>query len=295
VKTKLIRWGKAALKIALSAAALAWVFSRIDYRHVGEVLLTVNVWFLLPAILLFTASKVVSSFRLNEFFRCIEIKLDEWANLRLYWLGMFYNLFLPGGIGGDGYKIYLLHQRTGIKAKSIFWAVLLDRVSGVLALFWLAVLIFLIVPVVFPFKYLVILLLPLSWLAFRLFLKWLFPEYLPSMNKLNLQAFAVQSLQVLSAAALLASLGVFTQYPEFLFLFLLSSIVATLPITIGGIGSREITFLFGAEYLHLNMNISVGVSLLFYLTSALVSLFGIYYSLLPSRLRVLDNAEKTTA
>jgi uncharacterized membrane protein YbhN (UPF0104 family) len=286
VKTKLKRWGKAALKIALSAAALAWVFTRIDYRHVGEVLLSINIWYLIPAIILFAVSKIVSSYRLNEFFRCIEIKLSERANLRLYWLGMFYNLFLPGGIGGDGYKIYLLNKRTDISAKTIFWSVLLDRVSGVLALFWLAVIIFLITPISIPFKLWTIVLLPLSWLAFRLFLRYLFPAYLKSMNKLNIQAFAVQFLQVLSAAALLASLSVFTQYPEFLFLFLISSIVATLPITIGGIGSREITFLFGAEYLHLNMNISVGVSLLFYLISALVSLIGIYYSILPEKLKI---------
>lgn len=286
MKTKLKRWGKAALKIALSAAALAWVFTRIDYRHVGEVLLSINIWYLIPAIVLFAVSKIVSSYRLNEFFRCIEIKLSERANLRLYWLGMFYNLFLPGGIGGDGYKIYLLNKRTDISAKTIFWAVLLDRVSGVLALFWLAVIIFLITPISIPFKLWTIVLLPLSWLAFRLFLRYLFPAYLKSMNKLNIQAFAVQFLQVLSATALLASLGVFTQYPEFLFLFLISSIVATLPITIGGIGSREITFLFGAEYLHLNMNISVGVSLLFYLISALVSLIGIYYSILPEKLKI---------
>ncbi len=286
MKTKLKRWAKAALKIALSAAALVWVFSRIDYRHVGDVLLNINIWYLIPAIVLFTASKIVSSFRLNEFFRCININLTERANLRLYWLGMFYNLFLPGGIGGDGYKIYLLNKRTEISAKTIFWAVLLDRISGVLALFWLAVLIFFLVPISIPYKALIIILLPLSWLAFRLFLRFLFPAYLKSMNKLNIQAFAVQLLQVLSAAALLASLGVFSQYPEFLFLFLLSSIVATLPITIGGIGSREITFLFGAEYMHLNMNISVGVSLLFYLVSALISLIGIYYSLIPSKLRI---------
>ena len=286
MKTKLKRWGKAALKIALSAAALAWVFSRIDYRHVGEVLLTINIWYLLPAIALFAASKIVSSFRLNEFFRCITISLSERANLRLYWLGMFYNLFLPGGIGGDGYKIYLLNKRTNISGKTIFWAVLLDRVSGVLALFWLAVVLFLIVPISIPYKILIILLLPISWLAFRLFLRYLFPAYLASMNKLNVQAFVVQLLQLFSAAALLASLGVFSQYSEFLFLFLISSIVATLPITIGGIGAREVTFLFGAQYLHLNMNISVGVSLLFYLISALVSLIGIYYSLFPEKLRI---------
>jgi len=32
---------------------------------------------------------------------------------------MFYNLFLPGGIGGDGYKIYLLNKLSNKSIKSL--------------------------------------------------------------------------------------------------------------------------------------------------------------------------------
>ncbi|MCF8302219.1 MAG: hypothetical protein K9I94_03010 [Bacteroidales bacterium] len=40
---------------------------------------------------------------------------------------------------------------------------------------------------------------------------------------------------------------------EYLFVFLLSSIVAAFPITISGIGSREITFYFGARLMGLDI------------------------------------------
>jgi hypothetical protein len=35
------------------------------------------------------------------------LKLNPKYNLRLYFLGLFYNVLLPGGIGGDGYKIFM--------------------------------------------------------------------------------------------------------------------------------------------------------------------------------------------
>ena len=60
----------------------------------------------------------------------------------------------------------------------------------------------------------------------------------------------------------------------------------TLPITIGGIGSREITFLFGAELMQLDIHQSIALSLLFYVITALVSLFGIYFSLNEKALKL---------
>jgi hypothetical protein len=50
-----------------------------------------------------------------------------------------------------------------------------------------------------------------------------------------------------------------------------------IPLTIGGIGSRELTFFYGASLLELNENTSVSVSILFFLITAAVSLMGIYY------------------
>ncbi len=76
--------------------------------------------------------------RLNIYFSAIDLKLKEKTNLQLYLLGMFYNLFLPGGIGGDGYKIYLLQKNYQTGTKRILGAVLSDRISGMVALVVLA-------------------------------------------------------------------------------------------------------------------------------------------------------------
>ncbi len=47
---------------------------------------------------------------------------------------MFYNLFLPGSISGDAYKVILLTKKYGVPYKKTTSAVLLDRISGLLGL-----------------------------------------------------------------------------------------------------------------------------------------------------------------
>ena len=63
----------------------------------------------------------------------------------------------------------------------------------------------------------------------------------------------------------------------YLFIFMISSVVSVLPLTIGGIGSREVTFLYGAKWLELDANTAIGISFVFFLITALVSFLGIVF------------------
>lgn len=270
---------KAFFKIALSVAALWYVFTKIDFQEVIEIFNEVHYGWLFAAMLFFIFSKVVSSLRLNVFFKNIGAGLTQKSNLRLYLLGMYYNLFLPGGIGGDGYKIYLLNKKYGIKAKKLFWAVLLDRINGVLALFVIsmAMVPFLAVPLIY--KYTALGLIPTSIAAYYSGIHWFFKDFKKGLNTTSAYSLLVQLAQLFSAWFILYANQNHGNALPYLFLFLISSIVATLPITIGGIGSREITFLFGAQIMNLDIHQSIALSLLFYVITAVVSLFGIYFSL----------------
>lgn len=270
---------KAFLKIALSIAALWYVFTKIDLGQVVQMFARANYAWLLGAMLFFIISKYFSALRLNIFFEDIGARLTKRSNLKLYLLGMYYNLFLPGGIGGDGYKIYLLNRRFGIKAKLLFLAVLLDRVNGVLVLSILALAMvpFLNLPQFYTIGALAGILLGMItyWLVIRFF----FPDFKQSILSTNGYSLAVQVSQLVAAAFILFANHHSDQLLSYLCLFLISSIVATLPITIGGIGSREITFLFGAKLLELDLQQSIALSLMFYVITAIVSLSGIYFSL----------------
>ncbi len=286
---------KAFLKIALSVAALWYVFTKIDFKEVVEIFSHVHYGWLFAAALLFIFSKVISSLRLNVFFKNIGAGLTQESNLRLYLLGMYYNLFLPGGIGGDGYKIYLLNKTYGVKARKLFWAVLLDRVNGVLALFVIAMAMvpFLAVPEMY--KYLALVLIPLSIAVYYIGIHWFFKDFKKGLNSTNGYSLVVQLAQLLSAWFILYANQNNDNTLSYLFLFLISSIVATLPITIGGIGSREITFLFGAQIMNLDIHQSIALSLLFYVITAVVSLFGIYFSLNGKALKLQLSQNQTLA
>jgi glycosyltransferase 2 family protein len=272
---------KIVLKLGITLAALYYVFTQIDIAQTWLQIKKANVMLLFGATLLFILSKGVSSFRLNRFFGNISIHITEKQNLKLYWLGMFYNLSLPGGIGGDGYKVILLNRSFKVKAADIFWAVMLDRVIGVLALFCLAVVFFMFVPFPFPYKGLVVFAIPASIGASYLVFKWFFKKHVGIFAITNLQSLLVQLLQVLCAWLILMALGEKGQVTSYLLVFLVSSIVAILPLTIGGAGAREVAFLFGAQWLGLDVNVSIALSLLFYAITVVISLWGTYYVVKP--------------
>jgi hypothetical protein len=285
LKLHIPKYVKTLIKVVLSLGILGFVLYKIDLQQLADVFKRVNIWYLLLALLFFALSKLISAFRLNSFLKRIGIDISDKFNIKLYLLGMFYNLFLPGGIGGDGYKIYLLNKRFNVKAKQIFWAILMDRVMGLLALFCLAAGLAMFIPIPEVYKNFVWLLIPLGIAAFYVFTSLWFSYFKTIFVKTLGQSFLVQLSQVASAIFILMSIQVFNDTSSYVFVFLVSSIVATLPITIGGIGSREVTFLLGAEIMHLDISNSIALSLLFYIITALVSLGGIYFSIKSDKLK----------
>lgn len=268
---------KFVLKIALTLGAFWVVLSKVSIDEILQVVKETNVWFLGLAFIFFNVSKILSAVRLNHYFKALGIYLTEMKNLLLYYIGMFYNLFLPGGIGGDGYKIYLLQKHHDVKTKSLIAATILDRISGLIPLlFFLGV--FFLFSSFRDYNQLLdmatiaslIVIIP----AFYLISKVYFPRFMPVFSVTLLYGFLVQAFQIVCAYFLFLALDVDHFMMEFVFFFLLSSIVAVLPITIGGAGARELVFLYGLGYLHLDTTVGVTFALLFFLISAFSSLVG---------------------
>ncbi len=220
----------------------------------------------------------MSAVRLQKVLQVHGIELPGKVNLRLYFQGMFYNLFLPGGVGGDAYKAMIIHQKTAQPLRSVIVGLLLDRISGVVALLVLALLFFMMIDFPLPVIYRVaggaalVLAIP-AWLGFLyLFFKPSLPVFTPSL----VLSLAVQCLQVLQAWVLLAGLQVGEAWFAWALVFLLSSLATLIPVTVGGLGARELVFVFAARYLGISQEIAVTFSLLFFLINAACSLPGIF-------------------
>jgi len=271
---------KLLIQICLTVLALYLLLSKVSIKDILTAIRSSDISYLLLAFIAFNISKIISAVRLNTFFTDIGLKLSQSYNLALYYLGMFYNLFLPGGIGGDGYKIFVLNKHYRTKVLTLTKAILLDRVSGLIALlayssflllfssfskitYWIPVVSFLFLFIVYP-------------VTFILY-KFYFREFLDSFKITNLQALLVQLFQLVSAYFIIISLDSNAAIIDLLVIFLLSSIVAILPFTIGGIGARELTFLYLLGYIHSDVNTGVTLSVLFFMITALSSLIGIVF------------------
>lgn len=267
----------------LTALAMYLVFRKISWQETWKILRSLNVLWLIGALILFNLSQSLSARRIRFFYTSAGAGIPPKRNLWLYYQGMFYNLFLPGGVGGDGYKIHFLYKQYAVPVKRLVTASLLDRLNGLAALGFLAVLFagsglipngilgfasWMLIPLY------VILCGAALWVASRYFRR-----YFPVLGKTTLLSVGVQMLQLSAVVCLLAASGSHDHEAAYLLLFLISSVAAAIPFTIGGAGAREIVFMAGAPLLGVLREEAVAISLLFFLITALSSLPGV---LLPA-------------
>ncbi len=277
------------LKIVFILLLVYFVFTKINLEEVWAVVKTANLSLLIGAVFFLIFSKTIASFRLNMYFHQIGVRLTQWSNAQLYLLGMFYNLFLPGGIGGDAYKGYAIRKKFNTSIKKVVAALLLDRLSGVLLLGIYACILGLLIPALeseeikWLFGVGIFLAILVSWWLNKQYFNYLYPIYWKS---LGLSAL-VQIFQLVCVLFILQSLGLDMHILEYLFIFLVSSALSVLPVTIGGIGIRELVFLYGARWLGLEENISISISILFFTITAIISFAGIYYHFKLPELKVV--------
>jgi uncharacterized membrane protein YbhN (UPF0104 family) len=113
-----------------------------------------------------------------------------------------------------------------------------------------------------------------------------FSDYSKNFGLSHLKALMVQSMQVVSVILLLYALNFEGKFSPYLFMFLMSSMVAIFPFTVGGLGARELVFVYGAQYFQMDQHLAVIISLLFYCISALLSFSGIYFVFNPQKIGV---------
>jgi uncharacterized protein (TIRG00374 family) len=95
---------------------------------------SVNVPLVVLALLLSIASVASKAWRWGVVMRWRGIHLSPGYLLFSYFIGMFFNNFLPSGMGGDVVRAYEAARDTGRGAESVT-AILIERGSGMLAVF----------------------------------------------------------------------------------------------------------------------------------------------------------------
>jgi glycosyltransferase 2 family protein len=270
---------KLLLKLIITGVALGFVFMHIPLRDLIAILSHTNILWLTAALLLFACSKYISAARFHDIFLNAGFEISRGYNFKLYLLGMLYNFILPSGVGGDAYKVIKIERDFGYKTQKIAVLIFFDRISGLVALGNIAA----IMLTLFLFQDYFIsisMVLLLANAGYYIMLSKLVPLKIFSV-KTEVLSWVVQLLQSFCAYCIIQSLSIEQHVWIYILIFLISSIVAVIPLTIGGLGAREYTYMVASNYFMIQSDKAVCIGLLFYLITLLISSSGIYFVFKP--------------
>ncbi len=125
-----------ALKFIVSGSLLYFVFSRAGAAEVADIMAEMNPLMFVAAICVFVSMTLLCSFRWGL------LLPDHFSIGRLfplYMIGSFFNIFMPGLVGGDVVKVYYLYKETQKGAQALA-SVFMDRYMGYAGLMTLGML-----------------------------------------------------------------------------------------------------------------------------------------------------------
>ena len=313
------------LKIVVTIALAYIVFRNIantpgfDSNDLEKVLSQIKVWPLFVALLCLLVSNLTGCLQWKTLLKTQGVRLSYFHVLRLYFVGLFFNNFMPGNVGGDVKKVYDIRVQGGVDSVGAgLTATFFDRLFGFFFLTLLALgvgsLFFIhdpdqrafIIPSLWVFLGICVLFAAIFSRrigeSLAKLLSLIFPENINTRilrmlerfrsfriwnlwGKLFVLSTITQVLRVLVHYFCGIALGLDIAVSWYFFYIPLVALVSALPISIGGFGPRELL----AQSLFAKAGVpvleSVIVQLLAYLAGLVISLFGAIFF-------VLDNGKK---
>jgi len=282
------------LRIALSVLLLIWLFSKVEIKGILEAInkLDPKIW--LFAFFMYIATQIISSLRWWILAKALDFPGKFSTYLGYYFVGMFFNLFLPTAVGGDVLKIVFLSKNQGRRLAATY-SVLADRLFGLAAMLTIGACAVIYNPFMLPNKFNNLLELSgiltiITLLLFPLLIK-LIERFCPQVGeKLSvliifwkrpwavilafLLSLILQALGMAAVALLGSSMSINVPLPYYFATYPLVAILTLLPISFNGIGVREGGFVYFLGLKSIPTEVSLTLSLLFFSIQVAASLIG---------------------
>src|SRR5262252_2799868 len=122
-------------QLSVTIGVLYWVYHDPNRRaQMLEALRNAEYRWVVMSMLAYGVVEVAAAFRWHVLLKVQQIRLSVPRLAGLFFIGLFYNQFLPGGTGGDIIKSYYLLKETPDKKAGALLAVVFDRFIGLVAL-----------------------------------------------------------------------------------------------------------------------------------------------------------------
>ncbi len=265
------------LKLILSIVLVYIVLTKLDFQKLEKLLKQIDYKYIILAYICVIIAQIYGGLRMKYYFDVIGMKFKRLYAISFYFIGTLFNIVLPGGIGGDGYKAYYFQKKFRVPWQQTVLGVIRGRASG---LFFLVV--FLLVFCYFyhghiDIKYLDIILMTgiiAVFPCYSFLAKILLKESIKIQVGAMKYSLIVQLFYLFAIFFILESFGQVSNILGYIVVFLIANIVAIIPISIGGLGLRELTYITFAGLMHLDKDVGVTASFLFYISYSSVALFG---------------------
>jgi uncharacterized membrane protein YbhN (UPF0104 family) len=136
-----MRWKKVGtllLKVILSVGILGYLLSQVSLASFWKALLDARHTYIILAFLLYISGQILSAYKWELLARTLGFRRRFKRFVAYYFIGMFFNLFFLGSIGGDVAKAYLLAGKEDSRMRAGY-SVLAERFTGGMALVTIAI------------------------------------------------------------------------------------------------------------------------------------------------------------
>lgn len=125
------------LKLAITAVLYVAVFYTIDAGKIWTRLQTARLGWVALGVAAYAGGQWLSAWRWWLLLRPVSLAVPYLRMVAFYFIGMFFNIFLPTIVGGDAVKAILLSRETGAPARATM-SVFMERNVGLFALLAIA-------------------------------------------------------------------------------------------------------------------------------------------------------------
>ncbi|MBK8189155.1 MAG: flippase-like domain-containing protein [Vampirovibrionales bacterium] len=287
---------KTAIKIVLSIVLLgiALYYAGIQ-KTIGE-LSSSNLAYIPLGVAIYLLSQWLSSYRWQFLARRLEFHLPLRQFFDFYMLGMYFNLFLPGSIGGDVSRVYYLAKAQNRRKREALLTLLAERGVGMAALLlltgalcltpdaapipaWLRQSILLLCALMGG-GYVALLIAPISRWAERIPKLGLLAQAQPYWRDFPLLAksvalsLAVQGMMIGIQLMIAHALGITVQPLYLTAVYGIVTLVSVTPLFFNGIGVREGAYQWLLMKVGVSAHAAMAFGLYWFLISTLTSLCG---------------------
>lgn len=240
---------KSIIKYLVAVLLLLVILNHTNLSKIADYFARIPLLHLLVSLVFVTLAQIVAAMRMRFFFHASGFHLGAKFAVILFYVGAFYNFLLPGGIGGDAYKVMIARKRLETPTMQGVRLMIADRASGlcIVLIMLYAALLRMDLSSITPYaKPLIVTGTVITLVAYAL-LSRIIVRQSPKNMLLSLPYSLVSQLfWVATLWVLWNSFGNGTNIIEYIALYCAASITGLIPVSVGGLGIKESTYYYGA-------------------------------------------------